>query len=180
MGGKRLPKLADELYPMFRTAWEGDDSQLIAVGWKGGVSQEWRDFLEGRHKKLHPEQPMERHAELSCRYLAILLARLKLNLRGDDPEWQVGGRHLEISFAPPMPHAPKVSTRVYYRTMPVEQTKLHVPYWRAKGFFRLDEEAQLRGGLVPARCTSDMSFTPGRLTFSDGDDSVTVVADVLQ
>jgi hypothetical protein len=180
MGGQAMCALADDLYPSFLKAWNGDSAELDQTGWKGGISQEWKDYLEGRHKKLHPELPPEQHAVLSCRYLAILRARTMLGLRGDDPAWRVDGRHLEISFAPELPHAPRVSTRVYYRTMPVGQTKLHVPFWRAKGFFRVEDAEHMRGGLAHANCVGDMRFATGWIVLKGEQDSVRISADIQQ
>lgn len=178
MGGCAMLNTAEKLYPVFQQAWEGDDSGIRKLGWTGGVSQEWRNYLEERNHKLHPEQPPELHRELSCRYLAMLFARVKLHLRGSDPEWQVDYKHLEISFAPPLPHAPRISTRVFYRTLPIQQTKLHIPYWRAKGFFRLTDADTLRGGLMPGSCARPIDFHEGWLSLSQGDTTVRVSADL--
>jgi len=48
--------------------------------------------------------------------------------------------YLQLAFVLPIPGAPKSLTakRVYYRTMPADLTKSHVPYWRAKGYFKIN------------------------------------------
>jgi hypothetical protein len=116
---------------------------------------------------------------MSCRYLSTTLARFKLGLtRGRDVEsWAVNGKNLELSFANPAPGAPKVSTRVFYRTVSAKQTKLHVPFWRAKGFLRA-VEGEVKLGLSQGTQESN-TYVPGFVEIEDDTSRLRVAADFL-
>lgn len=176
--GKML-KLAHHNIKAFEHAYlTGDSSGVEAAGWRSGVGQDWRDFLDERYSKLFPQWTEERRAYQAARYLSSTLARHLTQMSGATPDWTVNGAHLDVSFATPAPGAAKASTRVYYRTMSVKQTKQHLPYWRGKGYFRL-VDGSLRMGLV--RCTDSNSFVPGKLTLASTDGSIKldVAADFL-
>jgi len=165
-GGTEMIHKAHYLQPLFLKVYRGEGSTIVErEGWKGSL-ENWWNFLDRRYAKLYPEWNRERRTIQSTKYLATLLARHKLGLRGDDEDWSIGGKHLEISFAPPTPNTSRVSTRVYYRTMSTKQTKMHVPYWRSKGFFRLDD-AELRMGLLHSSCAKKSDFEEAWLTLTD-------------
>ena len=106
---------AKDLTKAFQLAYDsGDDSGLAKVGWGGGLSDDWKRYLDGRYVKIYPHFTQQQRNEMASKYLGSLLARVKLGLRGDDPDWQVGGRHIEIGFALPAPNAPLASSRVFY------------------------------------------------------------------
>lgn len=159
--GKML-ELAHHNVPVFENALiTGDQTGVQAAGWKSGVGQEWKDYLEERYSKLFPLWTQWQRYHQAAKYLSSTLARHLTGMSGATSEWAVDGMHLDISFATPAPGAPKTSTRVYYRTMSTKQTKTHMPYWRSKGYFRL-VDGSLKMGL--ARCGVEANFIPGALT----------------
>ncbi len=82
----------------------------------------------------------------------------------------------KLHFAPPVVGTPHelVSTRLYYRTVPLSHSKQHIPFWRARGILKV------KGG------DTRMSFAPwgaeaaeGVAEFTDGERSVAVRADYM-
>jgi hypothetical protein len=176
--GKML-ELAHQNVSVFELAFAiGDQEGVKAAGWQSGVGQDWKDFLNERYSKLFPLWTQEQKDHQAAKYLASTLARHLTGMTGATPDWDIDGRHLEISFATPAPGSPKASTRVYYRTMSTKQTKTHMPYWRSKGYFRLVDGA-LKMGL--ARCGDNPDYVPGKLTLTstDGLTRLGVAADFL-
>jgi hypothetical protein len=175
---EKMLKLSHSNLPAFLRAFEtGDQEGVQALGWKSGVGQEWKDYLNDRYTRLFPHWTQAQKTELSAKYLANTLARFQAGMTGSSPDWAVEGKHLELSFATPAPGAPKVSSRVFYRTMSVKQTKRHMPYWRAKGFFRM-VDGQVKMGLDT--CNTSSVFIPGYITLKSRDDELNVRADFLQ
>jgi hypothetical protein len=179
----QLMGLGEEMAPIFVESYKRcDDSMIAALGWFGGISNEWKRFLNDRYLRLYPELDENGRIERACRYLAIILARAKLGLRtGSSIEgWAINGKFIEVNFFPPVPGAPKTSTRVYYRTMSAKQTRLHVPFWRSKGFLRM-VGGEVKLGLARG---SDLSgnYIPGFVEVSSPDKSksVIVAADFLE
>lgn len=120
----------------------GDAAMRAALnyhGWKGGVSPAMQEYLYARYDRLYPDTVHGDAAQQyhAARYLAAILTRRNMDAMGDDKNFD--GR-LEIGFAPALPDAPLVSTRVYYRTIPREQSSLHLPPWLAKGYVQFDED----------------------------------------
>ncbi len=179
-GSRKMIELSHSNLAAFRRAFKvGDQEGVQAAGWKGGVSQEWIDYLNERYTKLFPQWDDGQKTEQSAKYLSNILARVLSGMTGSSPDWSIDGKHLELSFATPAPGIAKASTRVFYRTMSVPQTKRHMPYWRAKGYFRL-VDGTLKMGLDT--CNTSAEFIPGKLSLvsSDGNTKVNVQADFLQ
>ncbi len=133
--------------------------KLSDAGWKGGVSPEMQSYLTERLAKLYPEKPIRARMVDMSRYFAAILARRNMDAMGNDKTFD--GR-LEISFAPALPDTPKVSTRVYYRTVPLNQSSFHAPYWNAKGHLRINENGDTRIALGSWTDT----YTPGQLVIT--------------
>lgn len=175
----KLIGMANEYVPLFESVLQGKkpDTVLAAIGWKSGLGEDQKGFLFGRYAKLYPHLSEAQCQNLAAKYMAIALARGQLGAHGGDPEWQHGGGRIDISFAPPMPGAPMTAPRVYYRTVPVNQTKLHVPFWRAKGFFKIDGE-NVKTGVTPWP-KEPKGFTEGHIHLESEAASITVRADIL-
>lgn len=176
---RKMLELAHQHLPAFERAFTtGDQEGVKAAGWLSGVGQNWKDFLNERYTKLFPHWTQERKDHQAAKYLACTLARQQAGMTGATPEWLINGKHLEISFANPSPGAPAASTRVYYRTMSTKQTKLHMPYWRSKGYFRL-VDGVLRMGL--SHCGDRSTFVPGKLVLTSANrkTELGIVADFL-
>jgi hypothetical protein len=177
-GAKKMLELSHSNFPTFLRALEtGDQAGVQALGWKGGLGPDWKKYLDDRYARLFPSWTQDQRTELSAKYLANKLARFQAGMGGSTPEWSVEGKNIDISFATPGPGDPKISSRVYYRTMSVKQTKRHLPFWRAKGFFRL-VDGQVKMGLDT--CNTSSVFIPGNVTLKSKDDEINIRADFLQ
>lgn len=162
---------------VFRRYLDSDRSdagarELAARGWAGGVSADFYRWLADRYVKLYPGADRAEHHRVMARYLAAILARRDHRAVGADPSFD--GR-LEISFAPPLPDAPAVSTRVQYRSVPLSQSSNHTPYWAAKGHLRINGKDEPRIALGP--WTGD--YTPGQLELRSDAGAVTIRADYV-
>lgn len=136
-------------------------SSILSIdGWKGGVSLEMREYLKARYRKSYPNVYDAQHNLMMARYLSAILARKALGATGAVP-----GKRVELTFAPALPDAPLASPRVYYRTVPLSQTSMHIPYWAAKGYLVLSDHQDptikvvQAGTLVPNITTGTIQIT---------------------
>jgi hypothetical protein len=148
---------------------------LVALGWTGIIPQEQRDYYFDRYRRIYPDFPQDRIEDLMVRYLATTLARIKIGALGM-PEGITD--YLQLSFVLPIPGAPKGLTakRVYYRTMPLKLAKGHVPYWRAKGYFKMNEE-----GVKPSLTNwhEPLDYNPFAIELSGNGETVNVDGDYV-
>lgn len=178
---------ADSLVPLFQTyiddttdGLNGYESlaswkALSGAGWKGEIPIKMREFYQHRFERIYPNVSVKERTYRICRYLASTLTHHKLGLSGSDPAWK---SYLSLSFTPPVPHAPAslVSTRVFYRTVPTNHTKHHIPFWRAKGFLK-----STRSGwrIQLASWDDGLDLHRHEVIFSQGGVSVPVRTDYL-
>ena len=106
--------------------------QLEAIGWKGVIPQEQRDYYYRAFRTLYPDK---NPASLLSRYFACTLTRIKLGATAVPAI-----PHIQISFAAPVPGNPINNARVYYRTLPERHTHNHVPPWNAIGYLLIDDQ----------------------------------------
>ena len=175
-----LIHMAGSYAPLFEDVLEGrkPDSELAVRGWRSGLGDGIKSFLFSRYSKLYPGNSHEANVHLAAKYLSMALARGNMDAQGGDEDWHIAGTRIEISFAPPMPGVPTTGSRIYYRTVPVNQTKLHVPFWRAKGFFKTDGET-VKVGVIPWP-REPKGFTEGTLLVEGSSGrQVKVRADIL-
>jgi hypothetical protein len=148
---------------------------LEDAGWKGPVSKAMRDYLRSRYLKLYPDMAngfnhalgVSAYNHIMGNYLACILVRRQMNAMG------MAGARLEIGFSAAMPDAPTINTRVYYRTVPLSQSSLHIPFWNAKGFIKINEQGETRISLGPW----DGNYVRGQLELSNGSEAVLLRAD---
>jgi hypothetical protein len=173
----RITELARELQPAFEAVLSGQASisALHDLGWKGPLSQSLRDSLDERFLKLFPYMTTAERIRHASKYLANTLARVRVKATGWDPEWAPEGA-IEISFAPPSPDSPLATRRVFYRSAMLNHCKLHMPFWRARGFFRNDS-AGLRVSLRPFNMP--VNLIPGTILLEKDGESIEVNAGVL-
>jgi hypothetical protein len=138
---------ADSIVPYMEQALKalqfGNEAEgkalLQSLGWSGSITQEMRDYYYGQYAKLYPHHSIEGHIKILARYFAGSLARYRLKIRGDAPEWQ--GKFLDLSFPAPIPGTAQLfNRRIYYRTVPSEFTSNHMPAWRAKGYLTINND----------------------------------------
>lgn len=178
-GSDKMLMLACDNVSAFQYAIATGNQKLVEeAGWRGGVTPEWRKFLEDRYLRLFPSWTVDDREHLAAKYLSMTLARHLTHMLGNDPDWDIDGKHLELNFAPPSPGAPTASTRVFYRTMSTKQTKYHIPFWRGKGFFRLTD-GTLRMGLI-AGSDHSHKFQAGTLEIASSTDTLRIAADFLE
>lgn len=152
----------------------GSWKRLSDTGWQGMIPREMRQHYHGRYSRLFPGCGEEDILRLIAKYMAGTLARYQLRATGAIDSWP---GFFQINFAPPVPGIPKslVSTRLYYRTVPLCHTKRHMPFWRAKGIMKLNGSVRL--SLVS--WGEKLDINPFVLTFSDGAESVNVRSDYV-
>jgi hypothetical protein len=142
---------------------------LQAAGWKGPVSRAMRDYLRSRYVKLYPTLDDSKFNGIMGNYLACILVRRSMNAMG------MTGDRLEIGFSPAMPDAPTINTRVLYRTVPLSQSSLHIPFWNAKGFIKINEAGETRISLGQW----NGEYVRGQLELINGSEQVTIRADYI-
>lgn len=110
---------------------------LKALGWKGEIPAEQRTFYRERYTKHYPEKTTSEIDEMMVNYLAISFAKSQL---GALVPKETKNDYIQLTFAPPVPGIPKdiASKRVHYRTLPSNISRMHLPFWRAKGFLSID------------------------------------------
>lgn len=113
--------------------------ELADLGWKGEIPIAQREYYYARYSKLYNCDAHTARIKLA-KYLASCLARHKLHIRCDNPDWE--NDFLELTFCPPIPGAPEslVSRRLYYRTIHDKYTRDHIPPWRGKGYLRIYDD----------------------------------------
>jgi len=147
-------------------AWERDDCDtyraLCAAGWRGTIPKEQRMFYRERYQRLYPQLSWDQATALMARYFATTLARVRLGASGALAHWD---QCVQLNFAPPVPGAPRMGTRLYYRTAPVAHTKRHIPFWRARGYLHV-AGGSVRMGL--ASWQEELSLRPMVLSLTRG------------
>lgn len=101
-------------------------------GWAGNLPQEQVDYYMLSYSRQYPAASGLENTDRLARYLAQSWARHQMKLRA--PGWHTP--YVQVSFPTPVPGIPETleSRRLYYRSMPSDHTRNHMPPWRAKGF----------------------------------------------
>jgi hypothetical protein len=151
-------------------AWK----RLHKIGWQGSISNEARKYYDERYRKLFPEMTGKERIELTAKYFGNTLARYQLHATGALSSWP---GYFQINFAPPIPGVPKelTTTRIYYRTVPQKHTDRHMPFWRAKGYLRLNGTTKIS----LASFHEKLNFNPFAVVFSNGKETVSVQSDYV-
>ncbi len=119
--------------------------KLLALGWKGEIPTEQREYYWRRYIAQDPEiTPVAMSMKLA-QYFAGSLARYKLKGTAEDAEWK--GQYIKLMFVPPVPGAPisLVSKDISYRTVQEKMSRNHMPAWRCAGYLRIFDDK-----IVPA------------------------------
>jgi len=181
-------KMANDLIPYFFDylkessiapvhEWTSLESfkSLQQFGWNGIIPPEMREYYHHRYSILFPEYTAIQRLEAIAKYFASTLARYKVNGIGDDPAWNK--KFIQINFAPPVlgDSSARTATRLYYRTVPLSHTKKHLPFWRAKGYLKLNGNVHIS----LATWNEPLDLTPFEVELSKGNDKVIIKADYM-
>lgn len=154
-----------------------DYDDLLALGWKGSIPQEQRDFYREKYRGLYPNFSEEEITSLMVAYFATTWARYQLGATGMPKEDLPS--HIQMNFAPQVPGIPSgfASNRVYYRTLPLYMCKHNMPFWRAKGYFKITSEDDIKPSLESWK--ADIDYNKFSITLEEGDLKVQVAADYV-
>jgi hypothetical protein len=110
-----------------------------ALGWQGEIPFAQREYYRSRYRRLYPGRTEGEYTRRLAGYFASSLARYKLYASGASSEW--GNDFLTLNFCPPVPGIPfsMNSRTVYFRTFPEKMAKTHIPPWRARGYFKIQD-----------------------------------------
>lgn len=113
---------------------------LQTLGWKGEIPLKQRSFYRERYKRNYPDKSMFEIDEMMINYLAISFAKSQFNALVPD---SIKENFIQLTFAPPVPGIPHglASRRLYYRTLPANISRMHLPFWRAKGFLSVSDDS---------------------------------------
>jgi hypothetical protein len=179
---------ANRLLPLFETylnnsskmpqsEWINLDSfkLLQEKGWNGIIPPEMREYYHHRYTLLFPSYSESERLDAIAKYFAATLARPKVNGIGANPEWN--NKFIQINFAPPVTGEPtnRTTTRLYYRTVPLSHTKRHLPFWRAKGFLKINGSVRIS----LATWNEELDLNPFEVELSKGIDKVIIKADYM-
>jgi hypothetical protein len=151
--------------------------KLEEMGYKGGISQDQRDYYRGRYKAWNPAITQYEASVKLAKYQAGVWARKLLGGSGTNPIW--GKDYLRLTFSPPVPGTPigVYDKDIYYRTLPTKFAMTHIPPWRAKGFLEISNEE-----ITPklANFGDKKNYSPCKVTFIEGTNQVDVRADYIE
>ncbi len=144
--------------------------------WQGIISTNMREYYNQRFGRLFPEMNSQERLIHTARYLATTLARRRLNSSGADKDW--GNDFLVINFAPPVSDAPGTinGRKLFYRSVPVDHTKTHLPFWRAKGIVKIEGN---KARISLARWGEPLDYNECAVVLSNNDVRVSVKTDYV-
>ena len=157
--------------------WENLQSyaELVKEGWQGVIPEEMRTYYRTRFERMYPEMTAIGKTDLMATYFAVTLARRGFGYTGAEGYWGIGP--FQINFVGMVPGTPRrlISTRLFYRTLPLCHSKRHLPFWRSRGYLRVNGEVRM--GL--ATWGEDLQLHKGCIVIRRGSKEVRVQADYL-
>lgn len=146
---------------------------LKELGWKGNIPIEQRNFYRERYKRHYPEKSMQEIEEMIVNYLAISFAKSQLSALAPK---EINNEFIQLTFAPQIPGIPQdiVSRRLYYRTLPTNISRMHLPFWRAKGFLTLDKDVNF----ALSNWNTKQLFYKQKVKLTRNNESVVLSADI--
>ncbi|MDD3265830.1 MAG: hypothetical protein PHC75_01450 [Burkholderiales bacterium] len=148
---------------------------LMALGWKGEIPSEQRCFYRERYKRNYPNKSDFEIDEMIVDYLSISFAKSQF---GALVPKHIKNDFIQLTFAPPIPGIPQdiACRRIYYRILPVNISRMHLPFWRAKGFLNLSEEEP---NLAINNWDDQDKFYRHMIQLSRESDTVVLTADII-
>lgn len=150
--------------------------RLNQNGWSGWIPDEQMDMYIHKYSKLYPELTEDDCILLMCKYFASALARKNLKMTGVRNHWNNG--NIEIAFLNPNNHD-LGSTRLYYRSIELKNSKRAIPFWRSKGFIKIYENGNIKISSATFKEVEDMPLYKGTLVFQRDDYEAHVRADFM-
>ena len=147
---------------------------LEKLGWAGTIPLEMRRYYYGRFEHFYPGMKPADQRQLLAKYFALAMLRRMCGFTGADPSWDA---HFQINFPGPVPGTPPelTSTRLHYRTVPMRHSKKHIPFWRARGYLKVNGEPRM----ALATFDEPLDLNPGQIVIRRGSDGVRVNADYM-
>ena len=144
--------------------------KLKEMGWKGVIEKDQQNYYIERYKKLYPGKKEAEYVLMLADYLGGSKARYDLKGRGE-PDSAVGS-HLQITFVPPVPGAPRnmFSNTLYYRTVPESSGRTHIAPWRGKGYIEIVDDYPVAKVTYSGRDIADLEVSEVHLTEDGGDE----------
>jgi len=173
-------KRADEVLPVMQEYLLGVRTpsvlaQLEKVGWKGDLPEKTREFYLRQYTKIYPGKTHEDLVHRLARYFAGTIVRRQLGISGARDRWNYD--YVELAFIAGAPGS-DFGKRVFYRTMPLAQTNLHLAPWRGKGYVRVGETLEdTHMGLIPFDSPIVNDLQPFTFAMEREDKQVLVNAD---
>lgn len=148
---------------------------LASLGWRGNIPLEQRDYYRNRYSNLYPGISDYDSTMKLVRYFAGSWARIRHNGTGADESW--GNEYIRVTFVSPIPGAPSglITRNIYYRTLPRDFSRIHIPAWRGKGYLKINSE------VIPklASWNEALEYENCSLIFSNRNESVEVRSDFV-
>lgn len=136
--------------------------EMYKLGWNGSITLETLEYYIYSFSKNYPEKDRYEIMEAIALYLSTSYARYKLNAR------RITDNDLGAANAKRVPGVQfNKYDRIFYRTMPLSKTKVHIPFWRSRGIIVI-ENGEYESKLFPFNQTPDTENTIVTLTNSDG------------
>jgi hypothetical protein len=145
------------------------ETWLRKQGFNGLISPEARSYYYERYRKHYPNMHEADYRHELAKYMSSVITRVQLHGIG------VEGPHLEIAMVPSSPDMPKVTTRVMYRTVPLNHTERHIMPWNAKGILKINEQGNARIALLHW-WDKDTVVHEGKIVLRDGDEELAIQA----
>lgn len=116
--------------------------ELKKIGWKGIISYEQRQHYLETYKKLYSDWDEKRLIKRLALYFAGSLTKSQLKMNGIQSYWD---KFIQLSFVSPIKGLPLGYDYhyIYYRTLPLSCARTHIPAWRAKGYFKIEENNEI-------------------------------------
>lgn len=151
---------------------------LVDQGWKGIISLKQRNHYYTAYNKLY-NGDTELMTKRLAMYFAGSLTRHRLNMTGKQASWNHG--FIQISVVPPIAGLPKGynSNYIYYRTVPENYTRLHMPPWRAKGYIAISDKGTLSMKPKLATWNEEKNYHTNSFVISSKDGEVKIQSDYI-
>lgn len=150
---------------------------LNKTGWIGSIPNETREHYFKKYMKLYPNSNIHdlyRHLSL---YFACSLQRSIARITGKE---KFPNGFLSINYSSPSPGVTEslFSTSIFYRSISLKQSKHNIPFWRAKGIYKIAENNKIRRSLI-SWTNFNEDIHQGSISFAKGNYQLSIKADSI-